>query len=674
MTSELDVLWQPLAIRHLTIPNRVFVSAHETYFAANRSMTDRYVDYLEERARGGTGLVMVGASGVHPRGAANGHLQAWHPENVPMYAKLAERVHRHGGRVFSQLFHCGHQESGQLGYDWEPTLAPSNIPGPVYDRTPEAASQEDIDTVVRAFGDCAELVQQGGLDGVEISGGHGYLIGQFLSPMSNHRTDAYGGSIENRCRLAIEVGEEIRRRCPDLPLGIRLSYDEYLGEAGITPDASDVIIALLHAAGSFDYFNISGVNYHTVHNLVAPMTSGFEGHMVANAARAKAVIGGAVPVLTAASIRRIELAAEIVARGDADLVGMTRAHIADPEIVRKARDGRAGQIRHCVAANQGCVRRGALGKGITCTVNPAVGREAQWGSAHDGADEHALGVLVVGGGPAGMKAAESAARRGHRVTLFESEGELGGMLRYAGRLPGRDQWLTMVADLSHSLETLGVDVRLGVEAAADTVAQAGADVVVLATGSAFEKSGYSVIRPDRAGIPGADGRHVLDPVEALTDSGRCGKRVVIVDEHGDHVAFGVALVLAEAGRSVELVTHQLFAGARVATTMDVPFVYPRLVAAGVQLTPQTFVERIDPGTVTVASMWGGDARAIPADTVILNMGRRAHAPLAGALDAAGVHSVRIGDCRVPREVDDAIYEGERCGRTLARVAALAAAG
>ncbi|HEY6758573.1 MAG TPA: FAD-dependent oxidoreductase [Baekduia sp.] len=672
--SDLNVLWKPIQLGALTVENRIFVCAHETYFAGNKALTEQYVAYLEERARGGAGIVMIGASGVHPRGAANAHMQAWHPENVPMYKSLSSRVREHGGRVFVQLFHAGHQTNGQLGFDWEPPLAPSAIAGPIYDRTPEPMDAGDIATVVRAFGEAAALAQEGGLDGVEISGGHGYLIGQFLSPMSNRRTDEYGGSLENRCRLAIEVATEIRRRCgAGFPLGVRLSYDEYLGEAGITPDEADQTTAILHAAGVFDYFNISGVNYHSVQNLVSTMSSGLHEHMVVNAARAKAVVGGEVPVLTANAIRSVERAADIVARGDADMVGMTRAHIADPEIVRKARDGRVGEIRRCVAANQGCVRRGGMGKGITCTVNPAVGREAIWGLARAARADTPLRVLVVGGGPAGMKAAESAALRGHDVTLMERASELGGTLRLAAQLPTRDEWLHLIEDLSGSLERLGVDVRLGCEADVAAVAALDPDATIVATGAEFETTGFSSARPDRDAIPGAELPHVLDPVTALVEPERCGERVVIVDEHGDQVAFGVALTLAEAGHAVELVTHQLFAGTATAATMDLPWLYPRLIAAGVRLTPQSFVNDITAQAVTIASMWGGEPREAPADTVIMNLGRRPRAALFEALREAGRPAQRIGDARVPREVDDAIYEGERCGRALAVTAVTAAA-
>jgi 2,4-dienoyl-CoA reductase-like NADH-dependent reductase (Old Yellow Enzyme family)/thioredoxin reductase len=664
--GDLDVLWQPIQLGSIEVPNRVFVSAHETYYAPNRALTDRYVTYLSERARGGAGLVIIGASAVHPRGGANGHMEAWRPENVAMYGQLADRVHGHGGKVFVQLFHCGHQGSGQVGYDWEPPQAPSAIQGPVYDRQVEPMGRDDIDTVIGAFGECAALAQEGGLDGVELSGGHGYLIGEFISPMSNRRDDDYGGSVENRCRLAIEIATEIRRRCgDDYPLGIRVSYDEYLGAAGIEPDGADEVLRVLHAAGLFDYFSVSGCNYHSVHYLIATMTSGLKGHMAGNAERARRIVGGDVPIMTAAGVREIEHAAQIVADGQADMIAMTRAHIADPEIVSKARSGRSGEIRHCVAANQGCVRRGGMGKGITCTVNAAVGREDKWGLDQPAPAEPKGHVVVVGGGPAGLKAAESSALRGHRVTLLEREPSLGGALLQAAALPGRDEWMKLIDDLAGSVARLGVDVRLGSAADPEVVTGLSPDAVVVATGATYDRTGFSTMRPDRAGIPGAQLDHVADPAGAVRDPDQCGGNVLIVDEHGDHGALSLAIMLAESGRTVTVVTHQLFAGGQIATTADLPWVYPRLVAAGVTLAPQSFVEEIRAGSATVADMWGRASHEVDADTVIMNLGRSPEMALYEALADYGDAVVRIGDCLVPREVDDAIYEGERTGRTIA---------
>ena len=664
--SDLEALWNPIELGSTTVANRIVVCAHETYFTHGGPLNEQYVRYLQERAQGGAGLVMIGASGVMPRGAANGHTQAWRPENVPAYRSLSDGVREHGGRVFVQLFHAGHQTSGQLEHDWEPPMAPSDVAGPVYDRTPQPMSRQDIDDVVEAFAAAAELAHVGGMDGIELSGGHGYLLGQFLSPMSNRRTDDYGGSIENRCRLTLDVGLAIRRRIGSMTLGIRLSYDEYLGEFGISPEEADRSLAVLHSAGLFDYFNISGVNYHSVQRLVATMSSGLPpGHMVANAIRAKRVVNGEVPIIAANGIRTIEEAAAIVTRGDADLVGMTRAHIADPEIVRKARAGQVRSIRRCVAANQGCVRRGGIGKGISCTVNPVVGREAQWGAARQERVATPLAVLVVGGGPAGMKAAETAALAGHRVTLIEREPVLGGLVRQAAAVPGRAEWGNLIEDLEGSLQRLGVDVRLGTAADAERIGQLSPDAIVIATGATFDRTGYSPLRPDRPRIPGIDGAPVLDPVQAMTDPDRVGRRVLIVDGHGDYSGVGPALALADGERTVEIVTHQMYVGAGpVAETLDIPWIAPELAAKQIRLTPQTFVDSIDGQTVTLAGMWGGEPRTVEVDSVILNTSRTPDARVYESLQRDSIDAVRIGDCLVPREIDDAIYEGERAGRGL----------
>ncbi len=422
--------------------------------------------------------------------------------------------------------------------------------------------------------------------------------------LTNRRTDEYGGSTENRCRFAIETATEIRRRTGAVfPLGIRLSFDEYLGEAGITAEMSEEILSRLDDTRLFDYFSVTAGNYHTIREWVPSMSGGLDGNLAPDAARAKAAISNRVPVMVASAIRRVERAAEIVAGGQADMVAMTRAHLADPEIVNKARAGRSREIRRCVGANQGCLRRLFDHGMITCTVNPAAGRERTLGAAEPSVQPRR--VLVVGGGPAGMKLAETAAEDGHAVTLLERSDRLGGQLLLAGRLPNRGNWLQMAEDLAASLERLGVEVRLGAEASAEAVARFGADDVFLATGASFDRSGYSISTPHRDGIPGADGEQVLDPAAAIADPENCGQKVVIVDDNGDHLPLGLALLLAEGGRSVEVVSSELFAGSRLIVTGDIPWLYPQMKEAGVAVTSQAVADRIEPGSVTVSSIWGG---------------------------------------------------------------------
>ena len=662
------MLWQPVRVGPVTVSNRICVSAHQTHFPARELelVGDRYVAYMEARARGGAGLLVVEAGAVHPSTAKVGLLDLYREEIVPGLTTLATAVRAHGARLFAQLSHLGSQDLGTSDLDrWHPLFAPSALPSTVYGRVPKAMDAADIASVVAGYGQAAANARAAGLDGAEISAGHGYLMCQFLSPMTNQRRDRYGGSVANRCRLPIEAAEEVRRRCGhDFALGIRLSFDEFVGEAGITGELSEATVRELHASGLFDYFSVTGGNYHTIREWVPSVSGGRDGHLAPHAARARSAIGGEVPVMVASAIRTVERAAEIVSRGQADLVAMTRAHIADPEIVAKARAGRATEIRRCVGANQGCMRRAFANNGITCTVNPAAGRERTFGASGLQPAGHVRDVLVVGGGPAGMQLAETAARRGHRVVLMERGEQLGGQLLLAGRLPNRGTWSELAADLSGSLERLDVDVRLATEATSETVAGVAADAVFVATGASFDTTGYSIATPDRPGIPGSELEHVLDPIAAIADPERCGRAVVIFDDNGDHLPLGLALLLAGTGRTVEIVTRHLFAGSQLTATGDLPFVLPRLSEAGVRVTAQAIVRRIGAESVTIAWLWGGIERSIVADTVILSMMRRSDDALAAALAERGIAATRIGDCLAPREVDDAIYDGMRFGLSV----------
>ena len=664
--TDLAPLWEAVEIGGVTVPNRILVSAHQTHFTMEEGdlIGDRYIAYMEERARGGAGLLVVEAGAVHPTASREGLLNAFLPEAVPGMKRLGDAVHARGAKIFAQLSHMGNQDPGTSQLDrWHPVIAPSALPSTVYGQVAQEMDAGQIESVVAGYGQTAANAQEAGLDGTEISAGHGYLMCQFLSPLTNHRTDRYGGSTENRCRFAIEAAVEIRRRTgAHFPLGIRVSFDEYLGDAGISGAMSEEIVSRLHATGVFDFFSITAGNYHTSREWVPSMSGGREGHLAPDAARAKAAISSSVPVMVASAIRTVEKAAEIVAAGQADMIAMTRAHIADPDLVNKAREGRSTEIRRCVGANQGCLRRLFEHEMITCTVNPLAGRERTLGAAAVAAKPRR--VLVVGGGPAGMKLAETAAEGGHSVTLTERGDRLGGQLLLAGRLPNRGNWLEMAADLAGSLERLGVDVRLGQEESPDTVAEFGADDVFIATGAGFDRSGYSISTPHRDGIPGADGDHVLDPAAAIRDPESCGRRVAIIDDNGDHLPLGLALLLAEMGRSVEVVSSRLFAGSRLIVTGDLPWLYPQMAEAGVAVAGQEIAVRIEPGSVAVASIWGGPERSIPADTVILSMMRKSDDALHRELAFAGVEATPIGDCLAPREVDDATYEGLARGRLI----------
>ena len=667
MSVDLTSLWEPVRVGPVTLPNRVFVPAHETQHGDRRRMSERYVAYVAERARGGAGLVMPGGASVHPHGEHIGHLPIWSPDCIPDYQMLADAVHAHGdAKVFVQLFHRGIQDPGTDRLDdWHAVPGPSEYASPIYGKVAKPMDDEEIADTVAHYGRSAANMRAAGIDGLELSAGHGYLICQFLSPLTNRRTDAYGGNVEKRARLLFEVLSEVRRQVGgDYPVGIRMSFDELVGETGITPDLAAEILGLVLGWGLIDYVNVSGINYHSLHYLTHPASSGLGAIFAEHAGRARQIVDGAIPVFVACGITTVEQAAEIVDAGQADAIGMARAHIADPALVTKAKAGHGDEIQRCVGANQGCIRRVVFKGKLSCTVNPTAGREFLWG---DGPDRTAVAqsVLVVGGGPGGMKAAETAARAGHNVVLMERSAQLGGAIGLLAGLPSRARWAHLVQDLEGSLERLGVDVRLNTEATAEAVVAHGADHVVLATGAVYDHTGFSMNIPTRPGIPGAEQRWVLDTVQALTDPGAVGQYVVIIDDAGDHVALSTALALTQTGHTVEIVTAALHAGPNTLLTGELPFVLPPVLEAGVTLTVQSYVQQIDAGEVTIASVWGEtEPRTAKADTVILNMLRQPNLALHDALAGQGLTVTRIGDCLAPRDVDDAILEGVRTGRDL----------
>jgi len=423
------------------------------------------------------------------------------------------------------------------------------------------------------------------------------------------------------------------------------------------------VLQLLEQARLFDYVCLSHTDYHQNHKLVPPQSSGETAPLAVNAQRVREALNGRMPLLIQGSVRSLDTAAEIVRRGQSDLVGLVRAHIADPEIVNKAREGRVDETRRCVGANQGCWRR--LGQNVSCTVNPAAGRELQFSVALHKPAAVAKKVLVIGGGPGGLKCADTAAARGHHVTLWERGARLGGQVRQAGQLPDYASWNFLVDDLEASLRRRGVQVMLDTEATADAVAAFGADEVIVATGARWQTSGFSMFRTDRDAIPGAELPHVIDPLTALNDLAACGRNVLIVDDNGDYLPLGLARLLAQSGRSVTVITADAMLGRKLEPTGDWPWLMPRAVAAGIAMRASTSVERIAAGEVTLRSTLGGPTEQLAADSVVLAMLRTSDDALYLELKARGLPVRRIGDCVAPREVDDAVLEGFREAQAIA---------
>lgn len=668
--ASLDALWQPIQIgTSLTLPHRVIQTAHEhNWGAPDFLLGDRDIRYWEDRARGGVALIITGAQTVHR--SAFGHspmgAEAWRPESEGRYRKLAEAVHKYGTKVIVQLGHWGAEDVGnQHLWNFRELWAPSDVPSPASGEIPRPLEKSDMEELVQGYVDSARNAQRAGVDGVEFHAAHGYLGFQFLSPLFNRREDEYGGSTENRCRFILEAVSAMREACgPDFAIGIRFSFDELNPTgAGIDVEEGERVVRVLNASGLFDYFNITGGAGYGAHHFIASMTSEYREQFVPYAHRVKQIVD--VPVFTAGRVTDIRRAAALVAEGKVDVVGMTRAHIADPEIVVKARSGRLDEIRECAGINQGCINRVFLGKEMSCTQNPAVGREAAWGLGTLAKAERPRRVMVVGAGPAGLKVAEVAAARGHEVRIYERADAVGGQLRYASRLPHRSEWRTVVGTLERTLARAGVEVRTGVEVTGELIEIENPDAVVLATGSRFDDTGWSPARAERPGIPGLGSLPTLTPAEALDDPERAGDDILIVEEVGSYAALGLAEFFADRGKRVRVVSRNLAVGDKLGASLDLPWAYSRTRAKGVILQPQTFVEQLNAdGTAELSDIWVGGRETVPASSIVLVMGRKSNSGLYQSLADSRCEVHRVGDCLAPRDVDMAFYDGERVGREV----------
>ena len=502
-------LFSPLQIGRVTVPNRVSFSAHLTNLAADGLPTQRLIDYLAARARGGTGLIITEEQSVHPTDRAYEHLiEAFRPEVLPLYKRLTGAVHAYDTRIFAQLNHNGQQCSGSLSR--LPVWAPSPIPDVMYRETPKAMEPEDIQEVIEHFALSAVHVREGGFDGVELQFGHSSLARQFMSPLTNFRGDEYGGELENRLRFPLELVAAVRAAVgPDFTLGVRLCADELI-PGGLTLEDTKGIAQRLQATGHLDFFNLTLATFYNLYLVGGPMHMPL-GYTVPLAAGIKEV--STLPVFATGRINDPAMAERVLADGQADMIGVVRGQIADPDFVAKAREGRTEEIRYCIACNQNCYGRVGLNKTIGCVQNPSVGCEATEGEHHLRPALRKKRVMVVGGGPAGMWAAKIATLRGHDVTLYERGDELGGQVLLAAKGAGRDEFGVIARNERKQLAELEVPVEYGAEVTADFVLERQPDAVIVATGS----------RPKACPVGGADGPDVFNVWQVLDRRGRAGR-------------------------------------------------------------------------------------------------------------------------------------------------------
>ncbi len=634
-------LFSEVTIGGCTIRNRIVSTGHHTYLA-DRVPGDRLVAYHEARARGGVGLIVSEIVAVHETaGFSRDLLVADSADVIPAYAKLVESCHRNGARIFAQLFHPGREilsaPGGMLPIAW----APSAVPNERFHIMPRPMTDGLIREIVTGFGRTAGLLAEAGFDGFEIVASHGYLPAQFLNPRVNLRDDAWGdGALFLRDCIAA-----IRRQAPGKALGMRISGAE-LDADGLTQ--AEVLEACTGLAPLLDYFSVTAGSSASLGGSVhiTPPMGISHGYAAPLSSAIRAATG--LPVMVTGRINQPQVAEGILSRDEADLCGMTRALICDPELPRKAEADRPDDIRACIGCNQACIGRAHRGYGISCIQHPESGREIEFASPPVIAGKRRL--LVAGGGPAGMKAAAVAAARGHAVTLCEAGPRLGGQALLGEKLPGREEFGGIVTNLEREMAASGVTVLRNTAVTANLVAAEAPDAVIVATGAL-------PFVPEREGL---DAAHVLTAWQVL-EGANVGTNAVIADWRSDWIGLGLAERLAKDGCRLTLAVNGQMAGETLQLYTRSHYV-GRLHKLGVEIRPYLRLFGADGDTVYFQNTLSDEAVILDGiDTLVLALGHRARDGLAGELEGLGVEVHMIGDCVAPRTAEEAVWEGLELG-------------
>jgi len=646
-----DRLFESLKVGRVTLPNRICLSAHRTNFGKRGRLTDQHVAYYRRRARGGCGLVIVGELSIHPADYPwETMIEAYHPEAVHDLRILTRTVHECETRIFAQLNHHGFQSSGAISRT--AVQGPSAVADIAFGEVAKPMEPEDIESIQQAFAEASQLMREAGFDGLEIDMGAESLLRQFLSPISNLRQDEYGGGIEARMRLPLEVIDAVRRAVgEDFTIGIRLCLDERFW-GGITIDEATRFAERFEATRQIDFIETTLGTYYNLYLTHASMHTP-EGSISELAGQVKQMVG--LPVIASHLIHTPEAAEDVLKRGQADAVGMVRPLICDPDLPKKVREGRSEEIRFCLRDNEGCVGRVQRSRSLSCTLNPKVGYERSE-SISTAPARSARRVLVVGAGPAGLETALVAAGRGHQVAVYEKEAEPGGQIRLAQRGAGRQGLAEVIRYQKSRLEALQVPVITATKVTPGWVLDDNPDVVVVATGS----------RPKQRPLPGEYAPpEVLNVWQVLGEQSPVGDRVLLIDENGGHRSTATAEFLADQGKKVDMLTSELFIGLDLAPIGDLYQSRQRLLQKGVTFICDVRIEEIVGRQVRGRHMFSGQPVLYrDYDTVVLDFGNEAVDLLYRELKGEVKKLYRVGGCIAPRGIGVAILEATRTGEML----------
>jgi len=638
----MKLLFTPFRIKHLEIPNRIVMPGLASFLIEDDgTITDKTIEHYRLRAAGGPGMVIVEACAVSPEGVVSPHQARIYDDRfVEGLAKIAQVMRAEGAVPAVQIHHGGRQTSSKVIK--QKPLAPSPLPCPTIRGDVEPLTKEKIQELIHKFGDAAERAVQAGFDLIEIHGAHGYLINQFLSRFSNIREDEYGGDVEGRAKFALEIVREIRKRIgKDFPLSFKISAQEFVPN-GLTVGESIKILKLLVKEG-IDVVQVSAGNDATPEWIAQPMFMK-KACLAGSAGAIKKALN--IPVMAVGRINDPLVAERILAEGKADLVCMGRGLLADPELPKKAKEGRLEDIRTCIACNtcmESIFRRGR----VECLVNPVLGREKEL--VFEPAKERKK-VMVVGGGPGGLNVAWVAARRGHNVHLYEKQKFLGGQLLLGSITGYKKELLSLIEFQKRQINRFGVKLHLGQEVTPEMVDKEKPDVVILATGSS----------PSVPPVEGIDKPIVALYPEALNTGNFRDLKVVMIG--GGATGSEVALHLADQGCSVTIVEVLPKVGLQL-ESMTRKVLLQRLKSRGVRILTETKLQQVKDNGVIVVGKEGKET-FLEADRVVVAIGTKPDNLLYEQIKSKGYEIHRIGDCLEPRSAKAAIYEGAVLGRSI----------